>query len=130
MRASPLKRLEEKCELRSGVNAAQLESLEKTSICAGKSSTSVRPVKDGGKRQEKLGTGAEAGALCQLYKMVSEEQGYPTTGMNSWIECQVLHKVHGRVTHQQKRLNCDKHESNFEDQSRHRCLGKSVLSFS
>ena len=51
---------ENKCGRRSGVRATQLESLHMASNCVRMSSVSVRPVKEGGKRHEELGTGAGA----------------------------------------------------------------------
>ena len=44
----------------SGVRAIQFESVKTASDCGRKSSTSVRPVKDGGRRHEWLGAGAGA----------------------------------------------------------------------
>ena len=77
--------------------------------------TSVRPVKDGSKRQEKLVAGAGAGDVIANLRMVSEEQDSPTPSTISWTYSQILHKVHAPLTHQQKQSHWGRHSGNYED---------------
>ena len=56
-----------------------------------------------------------------------EQQGYATASTISWTYSQVLQEVHVRVTHQQKQSHCKKHGGNYEDQSRHKYLGRCVF---
>ena len=62
-----MRRAENKNGWQSGVRVVQMQNVETVSNCVRKTSTSVRPVGDIGKRQELLGARARAGAVNANY---------------------------------------------------------------